>query len=252
MSRPLIGKQPMTSAQRMRRLRREKRIQDDPKVALWLKHEAELAAATLALPDKKYNAIVADPGWRFAVRNRQTGLSRSADVHYATASTEDICAIPVSKIAAKDCVLLLWATVPMLPDALKVMAAWGFAYKSGFVWVKDKIGLGFWNRNQHELLLLGTGGSIPAPPPSLRRSSVIEAPRRRHSQKPEAAYELIEGHFPPLPKVELFARAPRDGWDGWGLEFSAGLASRVPDPSPASAHEAVAASKAKEENAEIG
>jgi hypothetical protein len=142
MVRPLIGKQPMTPAQRMRKLRREKRVQDDPKVALWLKHEAELAAATLALPDRKYNAILADPGWRFQVRNRDTGLSRAADVHYATASTKDICAIPVWRITTEDCVLLLWATVPMLPDALEVMKAWGFTYKSSFVWVKHAIGLG--------------------------------------------------------------------------------------------------------------
>ena len=239
MGRPLIGKQPMTSAQRMRKLRREKRVQDDPKVALWTKHENALAAATLALPQKKYNVILADPGWRFAVRNRHTGLSRSADIHYATSTTSDICEIPVRKIAANDCVLLLWATVPMLPDALVVMKAWGFTYKSGFAWVKDKIGLGFWNRNQHELLLLGARGRIPAPPPGLRRSSVIQAPRRRHSQKPDEAYELIESYFPHLPKVELFARAPRDGWTGWGLEFSAGPASRDHEASP-SAHETAA------------
>lgn len=226
MGRPLIGKQPMTPAQRKRRSRREKRILNDPKVARWVEHEKELAAATLALPDQRFNVIAADPGWRFAVRNRNTGLSRSADVHYATASTEDICAIPVPTIAAKACVLLLWATVPMLPDALAVMKAWGFVYKSSFAWVKDRIGLGFWNRNQHELLLLGTRGHIPAPPPGLRRSSVIEAPRHRHSQKPDAAYELIESYFPHLPKVELFSRTPRDGWAGWGLEFSAGPASR--------------------------
>jgi N6-adenosine-specific RNA methylase IME4 len=245
MGRPLIGKQPMTPAQRKRKSRREKRVQDDPKVALWVQHEAELAAATLALPQKKYNVIDADPGWRFAVRNRQTGLSRAADIHYATASTEDICAIPVPKIAAKDCVLLLWATVLMLPDALKVVAAWGFTYKSGFAWVKDKIGLGFWNRNQHELLLLGTRGHIPASPPGLRRSSVIQAPRRRHSQKPEEAYELIESYFPHLPKVELFARAPRAGFDGWGLEYSAGPTSR--DPEPSQPHEAATARKLEQQ-----
>jgi N6-adenosine-specific RNA methylase IME4 len=237
MSRPLLGKQPMTPAQRKRRSRREKRVQDDPKVALWLKHEAELAAATLALPDKKYNAILADPGWRFKVRDRKTGLSRSADVHYATASTEDICAIPVARIATEDCVLLLWATVPMLPGALEVMAAWGFAYKSSFVWVKDKIGLGFWNRNQHELLLLGTRGRIQAPPPGLRRSSVIQAARRKHSQKPDEVYELVERYFPLLPRVELFARAPRENWDGWGLEYSAGPASREPEPAQTPANQ---------------
>jgi N6-adenosine-specific RNA methylase IME4 len=107
----------------------------------------------------------------------------------------------------------------MLPAALQVIAAWGFAYRSGFSWHKDKIGTGYWNRNQHELLLIATRGRIPAPPPEARVSSVISAPRGRHSQKPQAVYEMIERTYPDLPKIELFARARRDGWRSWGNEI---------------------------------
>jgi N6-adenosine-specific RNA methylase IME4 len=107
----------------------------------------------------------------------------------------------------------------MLPEALKVIEAWGFTYRSGFSWHKDKRGTGYYNRNQHEHLLVATRGKIPAPAPNARVSSVIAAPRGRHSEKPAAAYELIERAFPALPKIELFARARRDGWEAWGNEI---------------------------------
>jgi N6-adenosine-specific RNA methylase IME4 len=105
-----------------------------------------------------------------------------------------------------------------LEEALQVIAAWGFSYKSNVVWVKDKIGLGYLVRNQHELLLIATRGSMPCPLPANRPSSVIAAPRREHSRKPDEAYELIERMYPDLPKLELFARYTRLGWDVWGNE----------------------------------
>jgi N6-adenosine-specific RNA methylase IME4 len=104
------------------------------------------------------------------------------------------------------------------------MDAWGFTYKSNFAWMKDRAGTGYWNRNQHELLLVGTRGNVPAPAPGTQWSSVITAPRGRHSEKPERAYELIEHHFPNLPKIELNARCGRPGWDSWGLEAPSGSA----------------------------
>jgi len=141
--------------------------------------------------------------------------------HYATSPTEVIAARPVEDIAADDSVLFLWATVPMLPQALEVMTAWGFAYKSNFAWVKNRTGTGYWNLNQHELLLVGTRGNVPAPAPGTQWPSVILAPRGRHSEKPERAYELIEHHFPTLPKIELNARKRREGWDSWGYKAPA-------------------------------
>jgi N6-adenosine-specific RNA methylase IME4 len=95
-----------------------------------------------------------------------------------------------------------------------------FQYKSNFAWAKDRMGTGYWSRSQHELLLVGTRGKIPAPAPGTQRSSLIAAPRREHSRKPDEAYELIEGYYPTLPRVELHARvaAPRPGWSHWGQE----------------------------------
>jgi N6-adenosine-specific RNA methylase IME4 len=169
------------------------------------------------LPDKKYGVILADPEWRFKTYSRDTGMDRAADNHYPTTETDAICARPVGDIAASDCVLFLWATVPMLPDALKVMAAWGFAYKSHVIWKKDRIGTGYWFRNQHELLL-----SAPRATSRRRRwARNSERDRRADRQalrKPAAFYELIEAYFPTLPKIELNARRARDGWELWGNE----------------------------------
>jgi N6-adenosine-specific RNA methylase IME4 len=108
----------------------------------------------------------------------------------------------------------------MMPQAFEVMAAWGFTYKSQFVWAKNRMGTGYWNRNKHELLLIGTRGHIPAPAMGTQAASLIEAPVGRHSEKPAVFYEIIERHFPTLPKIELHARGAvaRPGWDVWGLE----------------------------------
>jgi N6-adenosine-specific RNA methylase IME4 len=182
--------------------------------------ERDLAAATKAasteLGIKLYSVILADPPWRFEPFSRDTGMDRSADNHYPTMTLDDIKAHPVP--AAKDCVLFLWATVPMLPEALEVMVAWDFEYKSNFVWVKHTPGTGYWSRNRHELLLVGTRGSIPAPAPGDQYESVIEARAGPHSQKPFHFHEIIEDYFPLLPRIELFARQTRTGWDSWGNE----------------------------------
>jgi N6-adenosine-specific RNA methylase IME4 len=183
------------------------------------RHERELAARILALPVKRYGAGLADPGWRFEPYSRITGMDRSADNHYATSTLATIKAIDVRSFMAPDSVMFLWGTVPMLPQALETLAAWGFAYKSNFVWIKDRIGTGYWSRNQHEHLLIGTRGKIPAPAPGTQWPSVIQAPVGRHSEKPTTVYELIEHHYPNLPRIELFCRGcPRVGWEAWGNE----------------------------------
>ena len=184
--------------------------------------EQTLAAKQLALPNKRYGVIVADPEWRFEPWSRHTGLDRAADNHYSTSCTEVIAARDVQSIAADDCVLFLWATGPMLPHALLIMATWGFNYKSHYVWGKDKVGTGFWNREKHELLLIGTRGNVPCPAPGTQWDSLIMAPRGRHSAKPECFLDMIEQYFPTLPKIELNRRgAPRPGWDAWGNEADA-------------------------------
>lgn len=184
------------------------------------RRERELAKRQRALPDRLYNVIVADPEWRFEPWSRETGMDRAADNHYPTSGLAIIGGRDVPSIAAKDCVLFLWATVPMLPEALHVMtAAWGFKYKSHYIWFKDKDGTGYWNRNRHELLLIGTRGLIPAPAPGTQWSSVIEAPRGAHSVKPDIFLRMIEEFYPNVPKIELNRRGPaRPGWDAWGWE----------------------------------
>jgi N6-adenosine-specific RNA methylase IME4 len=161
---------------------------------------------------KAYPLVLADPPWKFKVYDNETGLDNSPDAHYPTMETTDIAALEIP--AAKHSILFLWTTVPHLPQALEVMTAWGFEYRSNFVWVKDRAGLGYRVRNQHEHLLLGVRGDIP--PPSPTPASVIKADRREHSRKPDAAYELIERMYPEFPKIELFARQGRKGWAAWG------------------------------------
>ena len=175
-------------------------------------------AASVAIGEKRYGVIYADPPWRFEPYCRETGLDRAADNHYPTMSIEEICSLDIP--AADNCVLFLWATVPMLREALSVMSAWGFAYKSHCVWVKDRIGTGYWFRNGHEVLLVGTRGKVPAPAPGQQFNSFIDAPVGEHSSKPAAFAEMIEELFPNAALLEMFARAPRLGWDVWGNEVT--------------------------------
>jgi N6-adenosine-specific RNA methylase IME4 len=129
---------------------------------------------------------------------------------------DDIKALPVP--AADRCVLFLWATVPLLPEAIEVMRAWGFTYKSSSTWVKDKAGTGYWVRGIVEHLLIGRRGDVPAPAPGDQYPGVIEAPVGRHSEKPDIFAEHIARLFPNVPKLEMFARAVRPGWSVWGNE----------------------------------
>jgi N6-adenosine-specific RNA methylase IME4 len=186
------------------------------------KRERELADSTerasKAVGSKLYGVIYADPPWKFETFSHR-GMDRSADNHYPTMTVEEIANLRIP--AAEDCVLFLWATAPMVPQAINVLHAWGFEYRSCCVWVKDRPGTGYWFRNQHELLLVGVKGSIPAPAPGTQYSSVITAPVGEHSEKPACFAEMIEELFPNTPALEMFARAPRLGWDVWGNQADA-------------------------------
>lgn len=185
-----------------------------------------LGKKQIALPQQKYGVIVADPEWRFEPWSRETGMDRSADNHYPTTCTQVIAERDVASIAADDSVLLLWATVPMLPHALSVMSAWGFDYRSHLVWLKKTeagsyaTGTGYWFRNVHELLLVGVRGNPPAPAPGTQLRSVVDAVAGAHSAKPESILTWIEACWPTLPKIELNRRGPaRPGWSAWGNEY---------------------------------
>lgn len=168
---------------------------------------------TPALPSGKWRVIYADPPWRY---DFSRSPSRDIENQYPTMPSEAIAALPVSEVAAKDAVLFLWVPSPQLPHGLDVLAGWGFDYKTCMVWVKDRIGMGYYARQQHELLLIGARGQPGLPPTDVRPPSVILAERTNHSSKPAEVYGLIEAMYPEAKRLELFAREKRRGWDAWG------------------------------------
>jgi N6-adenosine-specific RNA methylase IME4 len=170
---------------------------------------------TPPLPAGKYGLIYADPPWQYEFSVSPT---RTIERQYPTMTVEQICEMRpgIDEIAADDCVLFLWVTNPKLREGLRVIEEWGFDYKTGMVWVKDKIGMGYYARQQHELLLIAGRGKSQLPEPQDRPSSVITAPRLEHSAKPMRVYEIIEGMYPNYKKIELFAREHQEGWESWG------------------------------------
>lgn len=163
-----------------------------------------------------YDVIYADPPWRYRLPDARGG---KVEDHYPTMADADIQAMPVRAMASDQAVLLLWATNPKLKEALAVMEAWGFDYASNAVWDKELLGIGYWFRGQHELLLVGRLPGTRATPIEHRRSSVFRERRRRHSQKPQCVRDWIEAAWPaPAPKLELFAREHWPGWDVFGNE----------------------------------
>ena len=175
----------------------------------------------IPFPDKKYDIIYADPPWQHDADKK--GNFRA--LHYLRMTQKEICNLPVQSIAKPNCVLYLWTTSPHTADAIEVISSWGFLYKSQYIWVKNSIGLGFWARNQHELLLVAVGGKVSPPEQSLRKSSIINVKRGKHSVKPMQAKQMIETYHPNTDKIELFARPlpmqkffGDDGWDYWGNE----------------------------------
>jgi len=162
---------------------------------------------------RRYPLIYADPPWKYEHVETE---SRAIENQYPTMELDDICALPLADVTTDDAVLFLWATSPKLAEAMRVIESWGFNYRTSMVWVKDQIGMGYYARQQHELLLIATKGQPPTPAPSNRPASVVKSPRTAHSAKPVEFYELIERMYPEFPKLEMFSRVPRDGWDAWG------------------------------------
>ena len=168
--------------------------------------------------DRKYPLLYVDPPWPYHVYDGEIGTQYgAAENHYPLMSMEDICKLPVQDIATSSALLFMWVTGSHLGVALQqVLPAWEFEYVTNVAWVKQSARLGYWVRNQHELLIIARRGDMPTPVPGNKSPSVIQAPRREHSRKPDEAYELIERMYPDLPKIELFARQARAGWAVWG------------------------------------
>ena len=173
---------------------------------------------------KKYKIIYADPPWQYRVYS-QKGQGRSAENHYHTMNIKDIMALPVDKIADKDCILFLWITFPCLKEGIEVMERWGFKYKTcGFNWVKRNkkkntyfMGLGFWTRSNSEVCLIGTKGQPKRVSKSV--SQICDARIMEHSKKPAEIRERIVELCGELPRIELFARDKVKGWDSLGDEI---------------------------------
>lgn len=186
----------------------------------------------------RYGCVAADPAWHHASRSPKGQTSRSPSHHYRTMRLPEICALPVADVVARDCHLFLWTTGPHLQQAFSVITAWGFRYSSlAFVWVKRKknagdvdtygarplfmdlrdlnFGPGYTTRQNVELVLLGRRGS----PKRLARDifQVIVAPRREHSRKPDEFFPRVE-RYCHGPRLEMFPRQSREGWDSWGDE----------------------------------
>jgi N6-adenosine-specific RNA methylase IME4 len=168
---------------------------------------------TPEMPEGEFDLIYADPPWSY----HDGGVPRGGvDKEYATLSVEDIADLSVP--AADNALLYLWTTVTHVPEALDVLNAWGFEYKSQAVWDKGSVGVGHWFRGQHEILLLGVKGDVSPPAQAQRHSSVFYADRGEHSEKPDKIRAYIENAHPEADKLELFSRDGRVGWTMWGNE----------------------------------
>lgn len=168
-----------------------------------------------------YGCILADPPWLFT-NYSEKGEAKNPLSNYECMHLDDIAALPVQHLAKPDCAMLMWATAPMLPEALDLMGRWGFTFKSAGAWAKQSstgkkwaFGTGYCFRSAAEFILLGTMGK-----PKIRSRSVrnlIVAPVREHSRKPDEQYEMAEALFAG-PYLELFSRTRRPGWSHWGNE----------------------------------
>lgn len=174
----------------------------------------------MKFPDKKYQIIYADPPWSYEDR----GCRGATTNHYPAMDIRDIQALPVSQICDKNCILFLWATFPMLAEALAVIDSWGFTYKTmGFLWIKQNklkdslfYGLGRWTRGNPEPCLLGIKGKPKRVSCAVRQ--LLFHPLGRHSQKPPEVRDKIVELVGNLPRIEMFARERVNGWDAWGNE----------------------------------
>ena len=172
---------------------------------------------------RKFGTILADPPWQFQNRTGKVAPEHKRLNRYGTMQLEEICALPVAEIAADPAHLYLWVPNALLPDGLKVLDAWGFRYVSNIVWHKvrkdggsDGRGVGFYFRNVTELLLFGVRGkNARTLDPGRSQVNMIQSRKREHSRKPDEQYTIIED-CSWGPRIELFSRGKRKGWEAWG------------------------------------
>lgn len=176
---------------------------------------------------RTFEIILADCPWHYRGR-KQFGFAGDVGVdtggavcQYNTMTVEELCALPVPLIAAKNSLLFHWVTSPCLEDGVRVMHAWGFEYATvAFAWDKQRTNPGYYTLSQVELCLVGKRGSIPQPRGSRNERQFISSLRGRHSAKPVEVQRRIERMFPAQRKLELFAREQRPGWTVWGNQIT--------------------------------
>lgn len=171
----------------------------------------------------RFATVLADPPWQFHNKTGKVAPEHKRLNRYSTMTLEDICALPVANVCADTAHLYLWVPNALLPEGLRVMAAWGFQYKTNIVWHKvrkdggpDGRGVGFYFRNTTEIILFGVrGNNARTLAPGRSQVNIIRSMKREHSRKPDEQYEIIEA-CSPGPFLELFGRGPREGWTTWG------------------------------------
>ncbi|MCH7577403.1 MAG: ParB N-terminal domain-containing protein [Chloroflexi bacterium] len=165
----------------------------------------------LAPPSGTYRTIVIDPPWRYTKQSNAD--DHRAALPYPDMSTEELAELAIP--AAEDCFLWLWTTNAFMHDAFHLLGAWGFTYRTMLTWAKDRWGTGDWLRGQTEHCLLATRGVLRLQ--AANASTLLAAKRGAHSEKPVAFYELVE-RLCPEPRINMFARSGREGWEAWGNE----------------------------------
>ena len=165
-----------------------------------------------------YGTIVADPPWRYM----SAATKADARKHYSTMSMDEIHAMPVADLAAPNAHLWLWCTNALMEDGYAIVRTWGFRPITLLTWCKNGPGVGYYLRNNTEHAIFATRGD-PVVPEDKPLSTWWNWPKGHHSAKPDAFADLVE-QVSPGPYVELFARAPRLGWDHWGHGYEIGAA----------------------------
>jgi N6-adenosine-specific RNA methylase IME4 len=176
-----------------------------------------------AAAGRRFATVLADPPWQFQNRTGKIAPEHRRLSRYSTMTLEEIKALPVLSVLADTAHLYLWVPNALLPEGIDTMRAWGFQYKSNLVWHKirkdggpDGRGVGFYFRNTTELLLFGVRGkNARTLAPGRRQVNILKTQKREHSRKPDEIYDIIEA-CSPGPRLELFARGPRNGWSVWG------------------------------------
>ncbi|MDD5017167.1 MAG: MT-A70 family methyltransferase [Eubacteriales bacterium] len=178
------------------------------------REEVKEQAKIIEPPKGKYRIIYADPPWQYG-NTMETG---NAEFHYPTMPLKDICELPIKELAEDNAVLFLWVTSPMLEESFEVIKAWGFKYKTSFIWDKVGHGQGYYNSVRHELLLVCTRGSCLPDNYKMYDSVFTIEKSRKHSEKPKEFRQMIDDIYTHGNKIELFSRKRIDGWTVWGNE----------------------------------